>query len=89
MKMDVYDTYATASDGTILHFDSLVPAGTCRTEVEQFVDDFVGAPDPEIEIALDRWKSSGQFPIAPTAIAKVEQCGFAVSQLRRIARDAG
>ena len=28
MKVDVYDTYATGSDGAIVHFDVLVPAGT-------------------------------------------------------------
>ncbi|EMI54863.1 DUF2024 family protein [Rhodopirellula sallentina] len=89
MKIDVYDTYATALDGTILHFDSLVPAGMRQNEVEQLIHDFVGADDPEIEIALDRWKSSGQTPIAPGTLAKVERCGFAVVPLRRIGRTAG
>ena len=58
MKTDVYDTYATDSDGAILHFEAIVRSGMCPQEVEKRIHAFVGAGEPEIEMELDRWKSS-------------------------------
>ena len=89
MKIDVYDTYATASDGRILHFEALVRSGMCPQEVEKRIHAFVGAGDPEIEMEFDRWKSSGHAAVNPAVLAIVERDGMAIVPLIRMHKAAG
>ncbi|MCS7465398.1 DUF2024 family protein [Stieleria sp. ICT_E10.1] len=81
MKYDFFDTYATDPDGTVLHFDAIVPAGTSQRVVRRLIHGYVGGDDPEIEIQRNRWKSSGHGRIDVAALAELQQHGFAVVPL--------
>lgn len=89
MKTDVYDTYATDSDGAILHFEAIVRSGMCPQEVEKRIHAFVGAGEPEIEMELDRWKSSAPAAVNPAVLAIVERDGMAIVPLIRMHKAAG
>lgn len=41
MKVDVYDTYATSVDGSTIHFDVLVPAGTSEEIAFRFAKEWL------------------------------------------------
>lgn len=52
MVIDCYDTYATGRDGSILHFDVVVAAGTLKAIVEHVAAQFAGGHSPEVEAEL-------------------------------------
>ncbi len=81
MKLDVYDTYATASDGSLLHFDVFVVAGTPVHTVSQVAHDFARCDDPEIEMELNLWKSSRIDSVDAEALVAVHRKGFAIVPL--------
>lgn len=41
MKIDVYDTYATAKNGKTIHFDVLLPNGDGKEKAVKFAKEFM------------------------------------------------
>ncbi len=41
MKLDVYDTYATTAQGSMIHFDVLLPTGENRDKALAYANDFL------------------------------------------------
>ena len=85
MKVDIYDTYATAPDGRLMHFDFHVPAGTSQRDVERLAAKHVGGTDPEIE-AERRLKNV--LAHDPSVLAHLEREGFSVQPLHSVAKRA-
>ncbi|MCA8991904.1 MAG: DUF2024 family protein [Planctomycetaceae bacterium] len=82
--VDVYDTYATAPNGAVLHFEAVVPTGTTLEEVGRLVHEYVGGVDPEIEM---EWTAQRACR-APRAIRELQQAGLHTVSLKPI-RAAG
>lgn len=52
MKVDIYDTYARALDGSVVHFDVVVPQGTGQQRAFEFARqwlDQIGQTDVVLE----------------------------------------
>ncbi|MCA9031573.1 MAG: DUF2024 family protein [Planctomycetaceae bacterium] len=84
MIVDVYDTYATAPAGTLLHFEAIVPTGTTLDEARRLVHDYVGGVDPEVEM---EWSSQRVYR-DPRAIQELQQAGLHTVSLKPL-RAAG
>lgn len=50
MRLAIYDTFATAPSGAILHFEVFAPFTALQTVVEPLVALHVGGSDPELEM---------------------------------------
>ena len=85
MKVDVYDTYATAPDGRLLHFDFYVPSGSSQSEVGRLAHIYVGGKDPEIEAER---RLASQITRDPTIMVALRSEGFSVQPLLTLARRA-
>ena len=83
MHVDVYDTYATAADGGLLHFDFYVLAGTEISEVERLIHGFVGGADPEIEAER---RCANLLMSDPGILIVLKAHGSSLQPLRRTAR---
>ncbi len=81
MTVDCYDTYATGHDGSILHFDVIVTAGTARSVVEEVAAQFAGGHLPEVEAQLRRKSNGNQAAISPEGLDSVKRHGFAIVPL--------
>lgn len=81
MKFDYYDTYATGHDGSILHFDVIVTAGTAKPVVEEVAAQFAGGHLPEVEAQLRRKSNCNQAAISPEGLDSVKRRGFAIVPL--------
>ncbi|MCA9125764.1 MAG: DUF2024 family protein [Planctomycetales bacterium] len=78
MRVDCYDTYATGQDGSILHFDLIVAAGTPKAVVEEVAARFAGSPLPEVDAELRRKSNSRQSEFPLDSLQAVMETGFAI-----------
>jgi hypothetical protein len=78
MDIDCYDTYATGHDGSILHFDVVVAAGTLKGIVEHVAAQFAGGPSPEVEAELSCRVSTAQASVTAAHRIELKQRGFAI-----------
>ncbi len=78
MVIDCYDTYATGHDGSILHFDVFVAAGTLKEIVEQVAAQFAGGHSPEVDAELSSRAFAAQARMAPEYRTEVKRRGFAI-----------
>ena len=83
MHVDVYDTYATAADGGLLHFDFYVLAGTEMSEVERLIHRLIGGADPEIEAEL---RSANLLVSDPGILVELKAQSSSLQPLHRTAR---
>lgn len=84
MIVDVYDTYATAPTGVILHFEAILPAGATQAEASQRIHDYVGGSDPEVEM---EWTSRRLCSDAEV-LRELRRCGLCTVSLNPL-RAAG
>lgn len=80
MLTDCYDTYATGHDGSILHFDVVVAAGTPKRIVEQFAAQFAGGHSPEVEAELICMDLATQASVTAQHRIELERRGYAIVQ---------
>ena len=78
MVIDCYDTYATGYDGSILHFDVVVAAGTLKTIVEHVAAQFAGGHSPEVEAELSCRVSAAQANVTVEHRIELKRRGFAI-----------
>ena len=78
MVIDCYDTYATAHDGSILHFDVVVAAGTLKGIVEHVAAQFAGGHSPEVEAELSCRVSAAQASVTAKHRIELKRRGFAI-----------
>jgi hypothetical protein len=76
MVIDCYDTYATGHDGSILHFDVVVAAGTLKGIVEHVAAQFAGGHSPEVEAELR--VSAAQANVTAEHRIELKRQGFAI-----------
>lgn len=79
MVFDSYDTYATARDGSLLHFDVVVAAGTLKVIVEMVAAQYAGGHSPEVEAEFSLRTSALQPTISPEYQTAVKRRGFAIA----------
>ncbi|MCA9125078.1 MAG: DUF2024 family protein [Planctomycetales bacterium] len=85
MKVDIYDTYATAPDGRLMHFDFHVPAGTSQRDVERLAAKHVGGTDPEIEAER---RVTNVLTQDPSVLSMLKGEGFIMQPLHSVAKRA-
>ena len=88
MLVDVYDTYATAPCGTLLHFEVSLPAGTTPEAAARIAHEYVGGTDPEIETELTRRNANLHETAQWEVIRDLQQDGYAIMPLKRQAEAA-
>jgi len=85
MKVDVYDTYATAPDGSLMHFKFHVPEGTSHSEVVRLAQIYVAGEDPEIEAER---RYTNLVTRDPSILIDLRRNGFSVHPLHSAAERA-
>jgi hypothetical protein len=78
MVIDCYDTYATGPDGSILHFDVVVAAGTLKAIVEQVAAQFAGSHSPEVEAKFSCRVLAAQARVTTEHRIELKRRGFAI-----------
>jgi hypothetical protein len=79
MKIDLYDTYATAPNGTLMHFHMMVPAGVSRHQVLTLIHALIGGDEPEIEA---EHRGAGFVACHPTVRDSLHTRGYHISPVR-------
>lgn len=82
MNTDVYDTYATYSNGETVHFDVLLPKGSTHQKAVQIAKQWLKELGGTNEIAQ---LSSSRFchseAATPEVYSEIKNKGFAILQL--------
>ena len=82
MRLDIYDTYVTLSDGARMHFDVLVEAGNdaslARSYAKQWIND-IGLQTQGIQ--LDRCRFCHSEAANPEVESLVTRQGYAILQM--------
>lgn len=81
MKLAIYDTFATAPNGAILHFEVFASATALPTVVEPLVARHIGGADPELEMLR-----CGELQLGPSLdealiVQEVKQDGIAIREI--------
>jgi hypothetical protein len=76
MKVDVYDTCATSSNGSLLHFDVIVPSGTDRHLAFRFACDYAVDLEPGIGMKQERCNFCHSENSSAAMLSDIQRQGF-------------
>ena len=82
MQLDVYDSYARTADGTLMHFDVLVPRGHTRDPHDyaaRWLNE-IGARDTEVSLELCRFCHS-ENSASPEIERGIARDGYFILQM--------
>ena len=82
MQLDVYDTYARTADGTLMHFDVLVPKEQTQDPhlyATQWLDN-LGISDNQVSLELCRFCHS-ESSVNPEIERRIARDGYFILQM--------
>ncbi len=82
MQLDVYDTYARTADGTLMHFDVLIPKGHAqdpRSYAVQWLNG-IGISDTRVSLELCRFCHS-ESAASPEIESRIARDSYFILQM--------
>lgn len=82
MKLDVFDTYVTQSNGDLMHFDVLLPQGSSKEQAEKYALDWLQSIQIKTDsINLDKCRFCHSETATPEFEQSVATHGYAILQM--------
>ena len=84
MKVNVWDTYVLKKNGTLMHFDILVPLETSEEEtIFQYGDDYLAKKDVHIQsLSPSECKLCHIETATPNVINSIQEKGYHIIELQ-------